>query len=176
MGICRYCALAPTTRGRELTESPSFPSFRFLLTSSFSLPFSLSPPTRRIYSVALLQSLSFLSFSRLSFVTLAVVESSVQDAQPAAGPCVISGAIPYSVPTMICSRLVPRSRWISFIGVRVCPTSIYRRGVSCTGYSQRYKDPEEVPAVAGNVVLTSKFFARYMKILRYKYVALLLNI
>lgn len=43
------------------------------------------------------------------------------------------GAIPYSVPTMICSRLAPRSRWISFIGVRVCPTSIYRRGVSCTG-------------------------------------------
>lgn len=49
--------------------------------------------------------------------------------QAAAGPCVISHAIPYSVPTMICSRLVPRSRWISFMGVRVCPTSIYRRGV-----------------------------------------------
>jgi len=29
-------------------------------------------------------------------------ESAARDAQPAAGPCVISGAIPYSVPAMIC--------------------------------------------------------------------------
>lgn len=35
---------------------------------------------------------------------------------------------------------MPEARWIPFIGVRVCPTSIYRRGVPRTGYSQRHKE------------------------------------
>lgn len=119
MGICRYCALAPAACGRELTDVPLFPLPLLFIDT-------LCPARTR-------RSLNYLRFRR--------GESSAQDAQPAAGPCVISGAIPYSVPTMICSRLAPRSRWISFIGVRVCPTSIYRCGVSCTEYSQHHKSP-----------------------------------
>lgn len=123
MGICRYCALAPAACGRELTDLPLFPPPHFF---SHSFGTSDCAPSR----------------SRLRSLGISVpVARSPQrrTRKPAAGPCVISGAIPYSVPTMICSRLVPRSRWISFIGVRVCPTSIYRRGVPCTGYSQHHK-------------------------------------
>lgn len=144
MGICRYCALAPTTCGRELTDLPlSPPSVSPSPPRSFSLSPSPSPPsdTSDIFCCASVASPSF--FLACPPLPSPSWSPQLQDAQPAAGPCVISGAIPYSVSTMICSRLVPRSRWISFIGVRVCPTSIYRRGVSWTGYSQRYKDPEE---------------------------------
>lgn len=54
MGICRYCALAPTACGRELTDLPLFPPS---VSSSPSHSSSLSPSFLRIYSVALLQPL-----------------------------------------------------------------------------------------------------------------------
>jgi len=77
------------------------------------------------YSLLYLLLLLYLLTSSLSFSTsncaLSPFPPQCKTRKPAAGPCVISGAIPYSVPTMICSRLVPCSRWISFIGVHVVP-------------------------------------------------------
>lgn len=129
MGICRYCALAPAACGRELTDLPLFPP---LVPSSSLL--LLSPSARQAV-------LCPVPAAVLPGISVPVAESSARDAQAGGRTmCHLRCAIPYSVPTMICSRLVPRSRWISFIGVRVCPTSIYRRGVPCTGYSQYHKE------------------------------------
>lgn len=141
MGICRYCALALAACGRELTDLPLFPP---LVPSSSLLLF---PSARRT-------TLCPVPAAVLSGISVPVAESSAQDAQAGGRTmCHLRCAIPYSVPTMICSRLVPRSRWISFIGVRVCPTSIYRRGVPCTGYSQYHKEGSRGAS-------PRKFFAR----------------
>lgn len=61
MGICRYCALAPTACGRELTDLPLFPPS---VSSSPPHSFSLSPSLLRhnIFCRASAASLSF-SFS-----------------------------------------------------------------------------------------------------------------
>jgi len=135
------CSRAGGLRQRA-NRRPSFPSSS-PRTLSLSLSVSL---LRYALSRSYRRSLKYLRFRR--------GESSAQDAQPAAGPCVISGAIPYSVPTMICSRLAPRSRWISFIGVRVCPTSIYRCGVPCTEYSQHHKSPADSLVVVRHFALS----------------------
>lgn len=89
---------------QRANRRPSFTSFCSLLS-----PPSLAPSASSSFRPVPVARVS-------SFFLRRRGEFSVQDAaQPAAGPCVISDAIPYSVPTMICSRLVPRSRWILFI-------------------------------------------------------------
>lgn len=109
------CSRAGGLRQRA-NRPPSFPS------PVPSSSFLLSPSARRAV-------LCPVSAAVLSDISVPVAESSAQDAQAGGRTmCHLWCAIPYSVSTMICSRLVPRSRWISFIGVRVCPTSIYRRG------------------------------------------------
>lgn len=113
MGICRYCALAPAARGRELTDLPLSPTRSLLRAPSFSIgtsgrvlrpvpaPPPLPPPSPG-------------------------VESSGRASRR---PDHVSSPVCHPIFRAYHDMLKARSRRIPFIGVRVCPTSIYRRGV-----------------------------------------------
>lgn len=116
--LCSRAAGLWQRANRELTSlSPSLICSFHLSPAprSFSAPIFVPPivlcsdPRYYFYRSFLVRSTVgiYASFS-LSLSLPPTLWSAIQDTQPAARPCVISHAIPYSVPTMICSRLVPR--------------------------------------------------------------------
>lgn len=118
--LCSRAAGLWQRANRELTSLSLSPSLicSFHLSPaprSFSAPIFVplivlcSDPRYYSYRSFLVRSTVgiYASFS-LSLSLPPTLWSAIQDTQPAARPCVISHAIPYSVPTMICSRLVPR--------------------------------------------------------------------
>lgn len=95
---------------RPLLRSPTL---RLTPVSTLRLSFFVSPliSARWPLSGASIEASLFVLPATIAYTRVSLpltLWSAIQDAQPTTRPCVISHAIPYSVPTMICSRLVPR--------------------------------------------------------------------